>query len=116
MTTEQGAEIIKQLNSLQWQLAIISGLIGLVIGLLWGGKMRSEGLLWWEMCALICVIVAIYGIGAASGYYIGKRQITTQLTQEAVREKAGQWTAGENGDAVFKWLACQPPVKQGIVK
>ena len=50
----------------------------------------------------------LFGLGVYAGKGLGADMATTRLTHEAVREKAGTWVAGEQGEAVFKWLACVP--------
>ena len=72
---------------------------------------------YWQIWAA-CMLMGCVGFG--TGVYLGKAlgatETTTKLTHEAVREKAGTWTAGEQGEAVFKWVACQPRSAAEVIK
>ena len=70
--------------------------------------------------AMIAIAVFASGSFGFTGYKLGREagntETTTKLTHEAVREKAGTWTAGEQGEAVFKWLSCQPRSAAEVIK
>lgn len=68
--------------------------------------MKDNNTYW--LWAMIFVAVFSVAAGGYTGVKLGEYAATTRLTQEAVREHAGQWVAGGNGEAVFKWRVCIP--------
>jgi hypothetical protein len=63
-------------------------------------------LAWWEKAVIVIVVMGSMGLGFSIGLDTGTSRTTKALTNEAVREKAGQWVAGEAGEPVFKWKVC----------
>ena len=68
----------------------------------------EQGLKPWQLMLCISLLCVFFAAGWFAGADMGALATTTKLTREAVREKAGQWTAGADGEAAFKWLVCQP--------
>ena len=68
--------------------------------------------------AMIAIAVFAGGSFGFTGYKLGREagntETTTKLTHEAVREKAGTWTAGEQGQPEFRWSVCVPAKPQEV--
>lgn len=69
---------------------------------------------WGLSIVWISALLSCLGLGYYLGRIEGEARTTTRLTHEAVREHAGTWTAGEQGEPVFKWLACVPAKPQDL--